>query len=63
DARARLLGFYCQSLREAFGHVSQPKLIRNTKGHPLYYLIWAGPHPAGLKGANYVLSMGEKAAS
>lgn len=60
DARDRLLKFYLRHLEDAFGHVSQPKLIRNTKGHPLYYLIWAGPHAAGLKGANYVLQMGEK---
>jgi three-Cys-motif partner protein len=59
DARNRLLSFYLRHLEAAFGYVSQPKLIRNTRGHPLYYLIWAGPHPAGLKGADYVLSMGE----
>ncbi len=60
DARDRLLAFYCKHLRDAFGLVSQPKLIRNTRGHPLYYLIWAGSHHAGLRGANYVLGMGEQ---
>lgn len=60
DARDRLLKFYARHLKEAFGFVSEPKLISNTKGHPLYYLIWAGPHPAGLKGADYVLKMGSK---
>ncbi len=60
DARDRLLAFYREHLRAAFGLVSQPKLIRNTRGHPLYYLIWAGSHPAGQKGADYVLSMGER---
>jgi len=33
-----------------------PRLIRNTKGGPLYYLIWAGPHPAGLPGANHIMN-------
>jgi three-Cys-motif partner protein len=61
DARKRLLAFYLRHLKAAFGHVSAPRLIRNTRGHPLYYLIWAGPHPAGLKGADYILSMGETA--
>lgn len=59
DARDRLLAFYLRHLKATFGHVSQAKLIRNTRGHPLYYLIWAGHHPAGLEGANYVLNMGE----
>lgn len=60
DARDRLLAFYCEHLRSVFGFVSEPKLITNTRGHPLYYLIWAGSHPAGLKGANHVLSMGKR---
>jgi three-Cys-motif partner protein len=59
DARDRLLKFYAYHLQKAFGFVSKPKLIRNTRGHPLYYLIWAGPHRAGLKGADYVLKMGD----
>lgn len=59
DARERLLSFYVDHLQNAFGHASKPRLIKNTRGHPLYYLIWAGPHPAGLKGADYILRMGE----
>lgn len=55
----RLLELYRSKLRRAFGYVSTPRLIRNTRGAPLYYLVWAGPHPAGLKGADYVLRMGE----
>jgi len=31
------------------------RLITNTRGNPLYYLIWAGPHPKGLDGANHIL--------
>lgn len=59
DAQGRLLRFYRKKLEGAFGHVSQPMLIRNTVGGPLYYLLWAGLHSAGLKGADHVLKMGE----
>jgi len=57
----RLLQLYRGRLKEAFGFVSQPKLIRNTRGAPLYYLLWAGPNAKGLQGANYILAMGERA--
>ena len=59
DATDRLLQLYRKNLRHAFGPVSQPMLVRNTRGSPLYYIIWAGPHAKGLEGANYVLQMGE----
>jgi three-Cys-motif partner protein len=58
----RLLRLYRNRLREAFGYVADPRLIRNTHGSPLYYLLWAGPHPRGLNGANYILRMGEHVA-
>ncbi|WP_063920073.1 three-Cys-motif partner protein TcmP [Methylobacterium aquaticum] len=57
DSEERLLQWYRERLGFAFGHVSQPQLITNTRGGRLYYLIWAGPHPAGLKGADYILTM------
>lgn len=60
DAGERLLEFYRSRLRDAFGFVSSPRLIRNTRGSPLYYLVWAGPHKAGLKGAEYILTMGDR---
>lgn len=59
DAGSRLLEWYRGRLKDAFGHVSPAKLIRNTRGGHLYYLIWAGPHRLGLKGAHYILSKGE----
>lgn len=59
DYLERLLKLYRAQLRTAFGHVSVPRLIRNTRGIPLYYLLWAGPHPKGLEGANHILRMGE----
>jgi hypothetical protein len=44
-------------LRAVFGHVSEARLVTNTRGGRLYFLIWAGPHEAGLKGADYILTM------
>jgi three-Cys-motif partner protein len=58
--RKRLLELYHRRLRDAFGFTAQPRLIRNTKGTPLYYLLWAGPHEKGLQGADYILRMGER---
>jgi len=48
DAGLRILEWYRIRLRQAFGHVSTARLIRNTRGNPLYYLIWAGPHERGV---------------
>lgn len=62
DYSERLLELYRQRLKDAFGHVSTPRLIRSTRGLPLYYLLWAGPHPKGLEGANHILTMGERLA-
>lgn len=56
----RLLDRYRQQLKSAFGHVSKPKLVTNTRGAPLYYLLWAGPHKKGLEGADYVLGMDDR---
>jgi three-Cys-motif partner protein len=63
DYSERLLELYRARLRAAFGHVSSPRLIRNTRGMPLYYLLWAGPHSKGLEGADYILKMGERVGS
>jgi three-Cys-motif partner protein len=60
DSGVRLLAWYRNRLRAAFGHVSSARLIRNTRGGHLYYLVWAGPHKKGLEGANHILSKGEK---
>lgn len=57
-----LLQLYMKRLRSVFPEVATPRLIRNTKNSPLYYLIWAGPHKRGLTGAEYVLGHGEKLA-
>jgi three-Cys-motif partner protein len=57
DSEDRLLAWYRGRLKATFGHVSEAQLVTNTRGGRLYYLIWAGPHEAGLKGANYILTM------
>lgn len=62
DYAERLLDLYRGRLRTAFGHVSSPRLIRNTRGAPLYHLLWAGPNRKGLQGADHVLTMGERVA-
>jgi three-Cys-motif partner protein len=51
----KLLEWYRGRLKTLFGNVSTARLIKNTRGNPLYYLIWAGPHAKGLEGANHVL--------
>jgi three-Cys-motif partner protein len=60
DSGTRLLEWYRGRLKKIFGHVSTARLIKNTRGNPLYYLIWAGPNETGLKGAEHILSKGEK---
>ncbi len=57
DSENRLLAWYRNRLKKAFGYVSEAQLVTNTRGGHLYYLIWAGPHEAGLKGANHILTM------
>jgi len=60
DSGDRLLEWYRARLRKIFGNVSTARLIKNTRGNPLYYLIWAGPNKLGQKGAEYILGKGEK---
>ena len=56
DVSDQLLKLYMNRLRVIYACVADPCLILNTRKAPLYYLIWAGPHELGLKGANYILS-------
>jgi three-Cys-motif partner protein len=55
DAGKRLLNWYRERLKSAFGHVSTARLITNSKGGHLYYLVFAGPNATGAKIASYVL--------
>ena len=60
DYERRLLNLYLRKLKDVFKHVSTPRLVRNTRACPLYYLIWAGNHPKGRQGAEHILTMGER---
>lgn len=59
DVADRLLALYVSRLKGIFPYVAKPRLIRNTRNAPLYYLIWAGPNKLGLTGADYILRQGE----
>lgn len=56
----RILSLYVKRLEEIFSNVAPPSLVRNTKGAPLYYLIWAGSNARGLPIADHILGLGEK---
>jgi three-Cys-motif partner protein len=55
DAAERLVAWYRKRLHGAFGHVSTARLITNSKGGHLYYLMFAGPNATGAKIASHVL--------
>lgn len=56
----RLLDLYVGRLKTLFPFVAKPRLIRNTRHAPLYFLIWAGPNRLGLGPAEHILRQGEK---
>lgn len=60
NAAQRLLGYYVDRLKKVFKHVATPSAVRNTRGAPIYYMLWAGPHPLGHRIADNILSKGEK---
>lgn len=60
DASELLLGYYLDRLKAIFGNVSVPSLVKNTRGAPLYYLIWAGKHPTGQRIADHILRLGDR---
>ncbi len=55
-----LLEWYIKRLEQIFPFVSPARLIRSTKGHPLYYLIHAGPNETGAKIAKAILAQGSE---
>ncbi|MDP2062954.1 MAG: three-Cys-motif partner protein TcmP [Phaeovulum sp.] len=61
-AAERLLALYVERLGRLFPFVATPRLIRNTRNAPLYYLLWAGPNGLGRKGADHILKQGERVA-
>lgn len=63
DAAAeRLLAFYHERLRQAFGHSVTPRLVTNTRGSPLYYLLWASANKTGIPIAKHIMEMGNRVA-
>ncbi len=60
NAAERLLEYYATRLKDVFGHVATPSVVRNTRGSPIYYILWAGPHPLGRKIADYILRLGDR---
>jgi three-Cys-motif partner protein len=59
EAGQQLAKWYQKRLKQAFGYSSKPRLITNTKGAHLYYLLWAGPNKTGAKIASDVLKQGK----
>ena len=58
DAGERLALWYMKRLERVYGYAARPRLIRNTKGSHLYYLLWAGPNKTAAKIAGDVLKQG-----
>ncbi len=58
QAGDKLVSWYRARLKKVFGFVSTAREIHNTRGRPLYYLIFAGPNKTGAKIANDVLKQG-----
>lgn len=59
-AAERLLALYHRRLKDAFGYVAEPSLVSNTRGAPLYYLLWAASNPRGKPIASHILKLGAR---
>ena len=55
DSGRRLALWYHDRLRSLFGYSAPPRLIKNSHGGHLYYLMFAGPNRNGAKIARHVL--------
>lgn len=55
----RLAKWYQRRLTNVFGFGAKPRLVRNSQGGHLYYLLFAGPNENGAKIAKDVLDQGE----
>jgi three-Cys-motif partner protein len=58
DSGELLAKWYSKRLEATFGFASPPRLIRNSAGGHLYYLLWAGPNATGKEIASHVLNQG-----
>ncbi len=59
DAGTKLVKWYNARLKQIFGHSAAPRVIRNSHGTPIYYLLFAGPNATGAKIANHILRQGD----
>ena len=59
DADRRLAIWYKDRLEKAFGFSSSPRVVKNTKKRPIYYLLWAGANETGKKIATWIFKQGE----
>jgi len=59
DSGERLALWYRDRLKRAFGFCPPPRLITNTRGTHLYYLLFAGPNETGARIAAHVLKQGK----
>lgn len=55
----RLANWYRNRLNLEFRFTVPPRLIRNTRGGHLYYLMFAGPNATGAEIIDHILSQGE----
>ena len=55
-----LVKWYRERLKKVFRCVSTAREVRSTSGHPLYYLIFAGPNKTGARIAEDVLRQGAR---
>jgi three-Cys-motif partner protein len=63
DSGDVLVRWYRRRLKELFPCVSAAREVRNTRGRPLYYLIFAGPNETGARIASDVLRQGVRIVS
>ena len=59
ESGKELANWYRKRLKSAFGYVARPRLICNSRGGHLYYLLFAGPKQSGAKIADQVLNQGQ----
>lgn len=56
----RLWRLYHGRLKDAFGYAVTPSLVKNTKGTPLYYLMWASSNHRGVPIAEHIMKLGSR---
>lgn len=59
DSGQQLAKWYQKRLNASYGYATKPRLIKNTRGTHLYYLLWAGRNKTGAKIASDVLKQGD----